>query len=124
MSSSTIFLHAMIVAGADARGIALLANPIFASFASCEIRRMHAAGERAPLLEGGVAVVTAAGRAVTTDAVARAAGIAACAITTATEILAASLEDLGLASVEFGHRGAAGAVAVCFNNGTTVGTAQ
>ena len=34
---------------------------------------MHAAGERAPLLEGGVAVVTAAGRAVTTDTVVRAA---------------------------------------------------
>ena len=66
---------------------------------------MHAAGERAVGLDGGVAVLTAAGRAVTTDTVVRAAGIAAIAITTAAEVLAASLEDLGLASVAFGHRG-------------------
>jgi hypothetical protein len=114
----------VIVAGADARGIALLANPVFASFASREIRRMHAAGERAPVLEGGVAAVTAAGRAVAADAVARAAGIAACAMTTAAELLAASLEDLGLAAVAFGHRGAAGTVAGCSNDGTAIGIAQ
>ena len=38
---------------------------------------MHAAGERAAGLNGGDAVVTATGRAVTTDTVVRAAGIAA-----------------------------------------------
>ena len=85
---------------------------------------MRVAGDYAVGLDGGVAVVTAAGCAVTTDTVIGAAGIAACAITIAAEVLAAPLEDLGLAAVAFGHRGAAGAVAVCFNNGTTVGTAQ
>ena len=69
---------------------------------------MHAAGERTVGLDGGDAVVTAAGRAAATDTVVRAAGIAAVAITTAAEVLAASLEDLGLAAVAFGHRGAAG----------------
>ena len=42
---------------------------------------MHAAGERAAGLDGGDAVVTTAGRAVTTDTVVRAAGVAAIAIT-------------------------------------------
>ena len=85
---------------------------------------MHAAGERTVGLDGGDAVVTAAGRAVTTDTVVRAVGITACAITTATDLLAASLEDLGLAAVAFGHRGAAGTAAVCCNYGTAVGIAQ
>ena len=85
---------------------------------------MHAAGERTVGLDGGDAVVTAAGRAAATDTVVRAAGIAAVAITTAAEVLAASLEDLGLAAVAFGHRGAAGTVAVCCNYGTAVGIAQ
>ena len=85
---------------------------------------MHAAGERAVGLDGGVAVLTAAGRAVTTDTVVRAAGIAAIAITTAAEVLAESLENLGLAAVAFGHRGAAGTAAVCCNYGTAVGIAQ
>ena len=58
---------------------------------------MHVAGERAAGLNGGDAVVTAAGRAVTTDTVVRAAGITAIAITTA---------------------------AVCCNYGIAVGIAQ
>ena len=66
---------------------------------------MHAAGERTVGLDGGDAVVTAAGRAAATDTVVRAAGIAAIAITTATEVLAAWREDLGLAAVALSHRG-------------------
>jgi len=85
---------------------------------------MHAAGERAAGLDGGDAVVTAAGRAVTTDTVVRAAGVAAIAITTATEVLAALREDLGLAAVALGHRGAAVIAASCINYGTAVGIAQ
>ena len=85
---------------------------------------MHAAGERAVGLDGGVAVLTAAGRAVTTDTVVRAAGVAAIAITAATEVLAAWREDLGLAAVALSHRGAAVIAAAWFNYGTAVRIAQ
>ena len=84
---------------------------------------MHAAGERAVGLDGGVAVLTAAGRAVTTDTVARAAGIAACAITAAAEVLAAGLANLGLALLAR-ELVVAFVAAVCHNHGSAVGIAQ
>lgn len=123
-ASSTIFLQAVIVAGINARGHALVGNPVLASIASYHIARMYAAGKRATILDGGFAVVTAAGRAVATDTVGRAAGNAAGIVTPAAEVLAATAENLGLAALALGHRGAAGTIAFRINNGTAVGTAQ
>lgn len=86
---------------------------------------MHAAGPRAVVLDGGAAVVTAAGRAVAADAVARAAGgNGAGVVATAAEALAAPPEDLGLAALALAHRGAAVDGARCGNDGTAVGVAK
>ena len=92
--SSTIFLHAVIVAVTDARGQALLFNPPCAKPAISV-----AAGGRATIFDASVAVVTAAGCAVAAHTAVRAAGIDACAIATAAEVLAAGLADLGFALV-------------------------
>ena len=93
--SSTIFLDAVIVAVADARGQALLFNPPCAKPAISV-----AAGGRATIFDASVAVVTAAGCAVAVHTAVRAAGIDACAIaSTAAEVLAAGLADLGFALV-------------------------
>lgn len=84
---------------------------------------MHAAGEGATILDGSLAVITAAGRAVATDTVTRAAGNVAGVVTTAAKVLAAPAENLGLAALALGNRRAAGTVACCGNEGSAVGTA-
>jgi hypothetical protein len=116
MASSTIFLHTVIFAGVDARGQAVLANPVFASLAS------KVAGVRANILDTGVAVVTAAGHAVAVNTIVRAAGNAACASTAAADVPAAGLEDLGFALLP--GECAAVTAAVCRSNGSAAGVAQ
>jgi hypothetical protein len=116
--SSTIFLHAVIVAVADARGQALFLNPPCAKHAVSV-----AAGGRATIFKAGVAVVTAAGRAVGAHTAVRAAGIATCAIATAAEVLAAGLVDLGFALVA-SELEAALIPALFGNHGSAVGIAQ
>lgn len=102
-----------------------MGNRVLASVASCYVAGVHAAGPRAPFKEdGGCAVVTAAGRAVAADTVDRAAGNAAGVVTGAAEFLAAIAENLGLAVLASFHRGAAGTVALCSNDGTAVLIAQ
>jgi hypothetical protein len=94
-ASSTVFLHAVIVAGGDARGIAVSGSPVPAIIASHHIARVHAAGKRAAALDIGAALVSAAGRVVPADAVARAtSGDGAGVVASAEEALAATPEDL------------------------------
>jgi len=73
-------------------------------------------------LDGGVAVVTAAGQAVATHTVVRAAGSVACASTTAADILAAGLENLGFALLP--RECAAVTAAVCNSDGSAACIAQ
>ena len=73
-------------------------------------------------MDGGVAVVTAAGLAVAAHTVARAAGNVACASTTAADILAAGLENLGFALLP--RECAAVTAAVCSSDGSAACIAQ
>ena len=117
-TSSTIFLHAVIIAVREARWHALLGDPELAS-PTISV----AAGGYATILDGGVAVVTVAGWAVAIHTIVRAAGIAACAITAAAEVLAAGLANLGLALLAR-ELVVAFVAAVCHNHGSAVGIAQ